>query len=110
MSEETKMFWMGVLASFLVCVLLALGGGWIVARLGENSAKMAFSQAVKDLADAQRSSLLPSQGTKFVIAYRDKEGTKIIPKMFDSVELGLKEVPADAAQGEIRVMTLKAEK
>jgi hypothetical protein len=30
--------------------------------------------------------------------------------MYDSVELGLKEVPADAAQGEIRVMTLKAEK
>jgi len=110
MSEETKMFWLGVLACLVVCILLALGGGWIVAKMGENSAKMVFAQAVKDLADAQRSSLLPSQGTKFVIAYKDKEGTKIIPKMYDSVELGLREVPADAAQGEIRVMTLKAEK
>jgi hypothetical protein len=109
MSEETKMFWMGVLASFLVCLLLAFGGGWLVTRVSENSAKMAFAQAVREMADAQRNGLLPSQGTKFVIAYKDKEGTKIIPKVYDSVEQGLKEVPGDA-QGEIRIMTLRAEK
>lgn len=109
MSEEAKMFWMGLIAGVLVTALFALGGGYLMSRTAETAAKQSFSQAVKDLADAQRSSLLPSQGTKFVIAYKDKDGIKVIPKMYDTVELGLKEVPADA-QGEIRVMTLKLEK
>jgi ABC-type branched-subunit amino acid transport system permease subunit len=109
MSEETKMFWMGIIAGVLVTGLAALGFGYLMTRTSENAAKAAFSQAVRELADAQRNSLLPTQGTKFVIAYKDKDGIKVIPKMYDTVETGLKEVPADA-QGEIRVMTLKLEK
>lgn len=109
MSEETKMFWMGILVGALITGLVALGGGYLMTRMADNSSKQAFATAVRDLADAQRNSLLPTQGTKFVIAYKDKEGIKVIPKMYDSVEQGLKEVPADA-QGEIRVMTLKLEK
>lgn len=109
MSEEAKMFWMGLIAGILVTALFALGGGYLMSRTAENAAKASFAQAVKELADAQRNSLLPSQGTKFVIAYKDKDGIRVIPKMYDTVELGLKEVPADA-QGEIRVMTLKLEK
>lgn len=109
MSEEAKMFWMGIIAGILVTALMGLGAGYLMTRTAENASKAAFAQAVKDLADAQRNSLLPSQGTKFVIAYKDKDGIKVIPKMYDSVEIGLKEVPSDA-QGEIRVMTLKLEK
>lgn len=109
MSDETKMFWLGILAGVIVTGIVALGGGYLMSRTSENAAKAAFAQAVRELADAHKNSLLPSQGTKFVIAYKDKDGIKVIPKMYDSVELGLKEVPSDA-QGEIRVMTLKLEK
>ena len=110
MTDESKMFWTGVTAGVLITSAAAFGGGYLMAKTAETAAKASFAQAVHDLADAQRNSLLPSQGTKFVIGYKDKDGIKIIPKMFDSVELGLKEVPAEAAQGEIRVMTLKLEK
>lgn len=109
MSEETKMLWVGVLVGALITGLVAFGGGYLMVRTADNASKMTFAQAVRDLADAQRNSLLPTQGTKFVIAYKDKEGIKVIPKMYDSVEQGLKEVPPDA-QGEIRIMTLKLEK
>ncbi len=109
MSETSRMFWMGLAAGFLLAMLSAFGGGWLVTRVSENSSRQTFAQAVKDMQESSKNSLLPGLGTRFVVAYKDKDGLKIIPKMYDTVEVALKDVPPDA-QGEIRVMTLKLEK
>ncbi len=109
MSEGARMFWGGLAVGIVVTLLLFFGFGWLITRVAENASRQTFAQAVKDMNESSRNSLMPGQGMKFVVAYKDKEGLKIIPKMFDTVELALKEVPADA-QGEIRVMTLKLEK